>query len=154
MTVNETIEKYINDKVQLKKNLIADMQAILAEIGMDGDVVRKHDGRIGVIKVVDPSTDRLPEYRFYLYINNGQLARTQSGRIMKTCPEKYILKTFKPCPSVEDIPKEYVKNLLIDTMERARKKGNKRDQYALNYALKCMDKVDLKESEVNVEAEE
>ena len=94
MTSKEAIDRYMQKKTLIRKELIDELYSILVGIGMDGIIKRNWDGKLGKIKVADYASTKTPEYRFYLFKEPGVLLKLQSGRIPQTNAEDYILKNF------------------------------------------------------------
>lgn len=137
MTSKEAIDRYMQKKTLIRKELIDELYNILVGIGMDGIIKRNWDGKLGKIKVADYAATKTPEYRFYLFKEPGVLLKLQSGRIPQNNAEEYILKNFSACEASDLEAENNAKDILINAM------GNsKKYEHALNYALECINKVE------------
>ena len=142
MTSKDAIDRYMQKKMLIRKELIDELNNILVGIGMDGIIKRNWDGKLGKIKVADYASTKTPEYRFYTFKRPGVLLKLQSGRIPQNNAEEYILKNFSACDAQNLEAEDSAKNILINAL------GNSKEyEHALNYALECIYKVESETKE-------
>ena len=74
---------------QCKEITLAYMNAQLTEKKLNKDVVRKVDGKVGIIKIEDRSPHYVAEYRyrFYPYTRNLDISKKASGYVKEDLSE-------------------------------------------------------------------
>ena len=137
MTSKEAIDRYLEKKTLIRKELINELYNILAGIGMDGIIKRNWDGRLGKIKVADYASSKTPEYRFYTFKEPGVLNKLQSGRIPSVNAEEYIMKNFSQCDQPELNFAQEARDTLMTVMGKS-----KEYKHVLDYTLKCINEIE------------
>ena len=95
-TVEEAYREYHKWLETDKARLILDLERALIAMKMwNVDVVRKHDGAVGRLKVFDAKTpNKDPSIQFFRYLNTGKPSKHYTGKIPTKNTEAYIKDLF------------------------------------------------------------
>lgn len=83
MTFDEALEKYYEKRDKISEEFKADVKEWLKELGLDGKVRRKSDGKIGWLDV-----DYYKSLNFYPIRKDGTMAIRCSGWVSPSEPER------------------------------------------------------------------